>query len=72
MVSQKGNIYEFRLKAAGSQLSLRGYEEACQIGRFHSITAFKMTRLYTVVSFLSRANLLLMERIFGLMERNHD
>lgn len=54
------------MKTVGSQLNLRGYEEACQIGRFHSITALKMTRLYTVVSFLSQANILLMQKIFGL------
>lgn len=63
-VSKKNQIFVMGLLKEQSEFDFMGYSEVSQLGQYYSLTMNKkLTRLYTVVNFLTRQNISLMNEI---------
>lgn len=64
---KSSSIYAPYLTSKAGQILHRGYSEPSQLGKYYAVTIDNsLTRLYTMVNFLSNENLRLMSGIAGV------
>lgn len=63
-VSKKTGIYVLGLVSKRDELVFSGYSDVKQLGQYYSFTVNKnLTRLYTAVNFITKQNILLMNKL---------
>lgn len=63
-VSKKTGIYVLGLVSKRDELEFSGYSDVKQLGQYYSFTVNKsLTRLYTAVNFITKQNILLMNKL---------
>lgn len=64
---KNNSIYAPYLTSKGGMILYRGYSEPSQLGKYYAVTIDNsLTRLYTMVNFLSNENIKLMSSVVGV------